>query len=438
MDYLDDIINILEKNRMLTDEISKSVYMTRKNEEMFNILQTGGGIKAIIHVAYSFLENPITICDTNFSIIDSIPIHEIDIDFEMQGDTKYLRIDTIDSLRRKNLVDKIFSSQHSFSAHNEISNKEVIFCGIRIKKSVVGYICVSEKNRPFNELDFEFTDKLSKILSIEMQKTEFFAEKSGLKHEYLLKDLIEGRFDDVKYVMQRMSQLEFKPLNYYYIVTFQFNFDDKRINTKYYIEQLKYIFKNGLCFMYNGNAVLLLTSKNKEKPFSDVDILRLNDFLKLNQIHASVSYSFSNILYAHLYYFQSLEILPYLPETSDTSIMFYEDYCISHLIKRFEKSNVLFSAIHPDILFLNRYDSLNNTEYTNTLKCYLQSDRNAIKSAAKLNIHKSTFFYRLSKISDLIDVNITDSKKLFLYELSFYIIDNIEVPKDFMPSHDSE
>ena len=39
------------------------------------------------------------------------------------------------------------------------------------------------------------------------------------------------------------------------------------------------------------------------------------------------------------------------------------------------------------------------------------------------DIHRSTFFYRIKKIEDLLEISITDSKLLFLYELSFKIWD---------------
>ena len=40
-----------------------------------------------------------------------------------------------------------------------------------------------------------------------------------------------------------------------------------------------------------------------------------------------------------------------------------------------------------------------------------------------MHIHRSTFFYRIKKIEELLDMSITDSDLLFLYELSFKIWD---------------
>jgi len=50
-------------------------------------------------------------------------------------------------------------------------------------------------------------------------------------------------------------------------------------------------------------------------------------------------------------------------------------------------------------------------------------DRSAAKAAEKLHLHRSTFFYRIKKLEELLDVDLNDSKLLFLYELSFKIWD---------------
>ena len=46
--------------------------------------------------------------------------------------------------------------------------------------------------------------------------------------------------------------------------------------------------------------------------------------------------------------------------------------------------------------------------------------------SAQLHIHKSTFFYRMNKIADLLEADIYDGRRLFAYEFSFYLVDYLK------------
>ena len=80
-------------------------------------------------------------------------------------------------------------------------------------------------------------------------------------------------------------------------------------------------------------------------------------------------------------------------------------------------------GIHYHIFQLQDYDKTYHTDFVETLRAYLDHDRNAAKTAEYLHIHRSTFFYRVKKIEELLEISISDSHLLFLYELSFKIWD---------------
>ena len=69
------------------------------------------------------------------------------------------------------------------------------------------------------------------------------------------------------------------------------------------------------------------------------------------------------------------------------------------------------------------HDERYHTDFIHTLRTFLDCDRNAAKAAEKLHLHRSTFFYRMKKLEELLGVSLGDSKLLLLYELSFKIWD---------------
>ena len=63
------------------------------------------------------------------------------------------------------------------------------------------------------------------------------------------------------------------------------------------------------------------------------------------------------------------------------------------------------------------------TDYANTLRSYLMNGWNAVRTANELHIHKSTFFYRLNKMEELFDLDITQEETMVAYEYSFILIE---------------
>lgn len=86
----------------------------------------------------------------------------------------------------------------------------------------------------------------------------------------------------------------------------------------------------------------------------------------------------------------------------------------------------LQSQIFPDLRLLQQHDQTYHTEFLHTLRTYIQYSRSATDAAAQLHIHKSTFFYRMNKIADLLETDIYDGRRLFAYEFSFYLMDYLK------------
>jgi DNA-binding PucR family transcriptional regulator len=66
-------------------------------------------------------------------------------------------------------------------------------------------------------------------------------------------------------------------------------------------------------------------------------------------------------------------------------------------------------------------DAAKGTEYVRTLDAYLASDRHLEQTAAELHVHPNTVRYRLSKVQDMLHVNLHDVDARFLLELALRV-----------------
>lgn len=394
----------------------------KKKEEMFSALQSGSGMKGILNIAYTWLENPMVVCDTSFSILENCPAHENNLDFEIRNGKQYMRPESVLSMRQNKIVERLLNETTPFVAYREELNCDMMYCRIEIQRNFVGYICLLSKKRAFTDDDMEIMAALAQMLSVEMQKSSFFTEKTGFKHEYFLTNLMEGNIPDEDFIMKCIIQLGRRPLKNYWILAAMF--EDKRgihINHQFYSEQLATILHNSMAFFYKGNIIMLVSSDTR-KVYESSEHIKLAHFLQINHMYLAVSHSFTVLTEASDYYHQTTVLLD-LVKTGNTGerILNYEDYMAESMglyLKRADRE----SAVHPDLKLLLEYDRQNHAEYFLTLKVYLENDRNAVRSAQALHIHKSTFFYRMGKICEMLDIRLDDSQKLFAYELSLRLM----------------
>jgi hypothetical protein len=395
-----------------------------KRDEVFHVLQAGYGYQSMLDTARSYLKNPITLCTTSFSVLASSPKDYFDDKFDMYNNRFYLKSKFIRNMQEKEVLQHMFTSFSPIIVEIDDSpGISYLFCSIHIRRAAVGYLCISSLYRPFEPADSDFAMNLSKLLSLEMQKAECYAEKTGLKYECFLTDLIEQNLHSENIAARHMAQLGEPFYQYFWVLGFTFHgFSNHQLNPNYYIDQLSGIFKRSMAFFYKGTLILLHTSNYKD-PYQSIDKHKLSHFLQLNQINIAISFRFEQILDTWRYYNQVMFLLKNKKCIMKERCLNYEDNYLNHLLEASQNDINAETIIHPDLLFLQNYDQENNTEYMKTLKAYFRNNRNALNTSNYLHIHKSTFFYRIGKIQDLTEFDPSNAEILFSYEFSFRIMD---------------
>ena len=77
----------------------------------------------------------------------------------------------------------------------------------------------------------------------------------------------------------------------------------------------------------------------------------------------------------------------------------------------------------PELTLLKEYDQENKTELFQTLKVFLELERNVLQTSKKLYIHRSTLSYRLERICKITNLNLEDPKERLQLQLSFYFME---------------
>lgn len=398
----------------------------RTKRELFTALQSKHSLQHYLRLVYDMIQMPLTLCDTSFGVLAAAPSEVVpDTDnVETVNGKQYVKFDVTQEMDQKQHITRILESHHPYVCKDTKFPYEIVFQAVRINRAVVAYLFCPGRAEGFHPIELEIIEYLGQILSIEMQKNESFEVESGLKYEYFLQELVDGHFSSDEFAERRLQQLNRKPQPYYYML--RFSFDDpesKHAASNYYYEQLLNIFPDAMVSVIHGRLCMLLP-RSEPKALKEREAQALMKFLDFNRMRCGVSYYYTSLVvsYVAVEQAEACSKNAFGPER----IYYYEHEYLNHLFSQAKGHGQLLAQIYPDIRLIMKHDEIYHTELLQTLRAYIFCSRNASAASEQLHIHKSTFFYRMNKIAELLEVDIYDGRRLFAYEFTFYLIDYLK------------
>ncbi|WP_164473103.1 PucR family transcriptional regulator [Clostridium sp. E02] len=183
-------------------------------------------------------------------------------------------------------------------------------------------------------------------------------------------------------------------------VTFSLN----RMNLKYHLFEHE-----------NRQILLYLSSPSQPELFDIVDTLLFCDSITLGISNTFQSLMDISRCYKHARFALATALFRNLPMIKFDELGFFQ---------------ILFTSSDPSILHqmyerylgqLEQFDLDHDTNYINTLKIYLLSDCNLLKTASQLHTHRNTVIYRLKKIKELLNTKLDEASIKFDLMMAFYI-----------------
>lgn len=139
-----------------------------------------------------------------------------------------------------------------------------------------------------------------------------------------------------------------------------------------------------------------------------------------NKVTLAISLPFASLSAIPLQY----KLLTYCLDTANgTGIVHAESNACAFLISQISSTIEVDSLIHPAIAILARYDQMNQSSLLNTLRVYLEHDRNAQRCANILYLHRNSLQYRVRRIQEIARINLDDPEERAYLRLSFMLID---------------
>ncbi len=407
------------KNRIeaiLTCETRLSAHMY----QIIQILHANRGLQALVDAAYDILGNPLLVVDTSYKILASCQnvIYERD-DLNVQIDLGYMLEKNIADMKKAQLYEKAREAHYPYYSKDKGARDGWITALVYIHGIETAHIAAPDTNHPFSEEDFEFIDFLCRIVSLELQKSDFYQTNKSMMHSFFLSELLDNHFCDMETIHRRAQSLNWVQTDYLRIMTVYEHsmaiFDKKaRLISQF----MTVMFPVCHWVIYEGHLIFLIgTNDPSLRIFRENE--QLETFLTANHLTASISRCFHSLMDTRRFYDEALTASrlgqQFHPEHS---LHVYSDYICQHIGGILSQHGNIMNFCHPAVEKIREYDKEHESHLLETLKEYLTYPDHPALAAKRLFIHKNTLFYRMAKIRELFSLNLSDGEERLLLHLS--------------------
>lgn len=422
---LDPAASQLDILRILTRLFGDAARISSGRAHLIEILHANQGLQAIVDKAFEILQNPIIVVDTSYKIL-AMYQKNVDTgertDLEEQRAAGYMLQSNIDAMNRARIYEQTREKGYPLYNKEPGAAHGWITALVYIHGIEVGQIGVMDSLHAFTDVDFELIDFLCKVISLELQKSDFYRTNQGLMHSYFLADLLDNQVHDSSSIEQRMTNLGWNLTSGLYIMLLTDsarNFFDGK--AQLITRQLHHMMPDSRWVIYHGQIVFLISS-DTPKTFHQSE--QLYHYLEINHLTASISNRFGNILDIRKYYLQAVKADSFGQRFHpQTHLHLYSDYMFYHMGEIVSEQHDLRDFYHSGVIAVQDYDKRHNTNFLETLRLYLTYIDQPGIVAEKLYVHKNTVFYRIGKLKEQFQLNLEDGEERFQIQLTLKLLD---------------
>lgn len=304
---------------------------------------------------------------------------------------------------------------------------------IRINGNVEGICSTTITNEILEPIALEINDILCKALAIEMERSQLAMSgdadpKKQIIAREIFENVLSGSDKKKNTHLEGLSSLK-SPFQILVITPVTRN----NTRVQYIRNVINEDFRDVFCFMKDGYLYIMvenLRELNREQKIIQSILERVKQhkcLCGISGLFYDLSERFDFLLRAQ----KALEIGQVIhPEKN---IYKYDEYYLeivaSYAALGLGKTGYKLTELDN----LRNVDDKKGTDYYYTLKNYLVLGNNISKTASKMNIHRNTLIYRLSKIEEITGVDINNQsviRRLLTAMIMYYVHESILETED--------
>lgn len=373
-------------------------------------------LQEILELSVPIIGNPMYIADLSFKMLAwiNMDLDEISAVWRYQIRYGYLPYNTMMDLVETGELELLNNTIPAFYIRCKSFHNPFISKTIHYKSKTQGHFFIIEIYKKLTQCDIELAEYLGNLLSAATYDKRNYLSISSFYHEHFMVDILEGTLTDTTLIRNQLGPLGWK-LDGSYRVFLLYVPEDadalKRHITAFLLDGF-----DSQAFLYQDYLVVIYNHNTCPEQALFARLEKITDVFNRSGAVSEVFHRFDRMF---LYYQQAVFALQEGRKKGrgDTSFFLYEDFFTYHLGKLCKSS---FPCYYYAEL-LHTYDETHHTQYCLTLFTYLLNERNAVKTAQTLYLHRNTLKYRLEKIDGLIPVDLDNPSVRFRLLTSLYV-----------------
>ncbi len=415
------ILNTDDINQVFNDILDAFDYYNEWSNTAYDAISSGCSASDLLSMGGQLLDYFLLLADSTFLIYERYcseyfklnnPFVRENLNIQLKPMEVLHEIDSLPHIRQHGIApyNMTYSSQGD---HNSAA------CNLFINNTHVGWlVALRGSDRMFSQAELDLLAVLGKTMAQWLEHNQYSEQRLDINNIFyaLLDETAQDRSpEDNNLLVRRLEAFHWQesdPKQIYVL---------RRENTGTYtwhpiMGLLKNSNKECFSFYYQDFLVLLVNQALTDSASLERE---LSYYLQQFQCTAGKSPEFTNILQIRKFY-NAAKIAVLYPKDETSIILDFNDAIIPYLLFLI-KSYSATELCHTGLLFLKQYDKEHDTQLYDTLRMYLQLERNCTVAAQQMNVHRSTLIYRINRIQELTGIDLENPSERFHLLLSFLL-----------------
>lgn len=385
-------------------------------KKLFDMYTNSISINEFIKSVTREINNPIALINENFQIIAYSDNNLYNDAFYDEAIKKgYWTL----SFAKK--IQDEFRDGSEYKIIDFINNHRRLFIKLKYNERFIGYCVVLEINKKIEDIDHDFLRAATIIFAKSLYT--FDPISKDLNNETFLINLINHLYQNRQIYLERLKRTNISQNDCSHLLLFDVS-GIKDTKEDIFLGKIRLIYGKFI-LSFKDNYLIAFTNEDLSE-----DVLnKLDNVLFTYKIVGIMSSHILDLYRLDEIYKLNLKLLMTIRNSVNEYKLYDEErYKIILPFLGIDK-NLLFSFINYKISKVYQYDTLNGTNFIDTIYVYLINDHSLSEASKILYLHKNTVLYRLDRIKELFGINFdsTKEKAAYLYSivLLYYLLNKV-------------
>jgi hypothetical protein len=378
-----------------------------------------GTIEAVVAAVYCHLGQPIAVYDADSVLLCQMPDVELGCEaWDRPRTAGAMPLEFVDTFTRTGFMQQAYQAEASFIREGDpLLGVPVIVTRLARGDNIYGYCGIYYPDGPPPAGHLGLADEIGRALSLVLEKqADTFAAADSVESLFL-SGLCRGRLRSPD-LEQWLPLVQPTLPGSYRIAITRLAADSDPLYADTYLKTAQVELSRrhailGHSAVAGGNLLILFTGMGAPTAKGLADRL-LSEAASRHGLSAGVSFDFADLAASGAAVQQARYALGL--QGSDPGVLNYVDCVLRQMAETIRDHLPEQSWTHPGMTRLRQHDQARGTAYHGTLVAYLLTSCDSHSTAAALFIHRNTLAYRLRRIAEIAELNLSDPSTLaYLY-----------------------